>query len=61
MAADRGLPISITDERGTRHRLDVAHQLGLRRALSILERRGLVVRAPGGWLGLTEDGARCLD
>jgi DNA-binding PucR family transcriptional regulator len=57
MALVRGLPTEITDDLGDDHKLDVAHRLGLRRALATLERRGLIVRYVGGWVQLTEEGA----
>lgn len=57
IAAARGLPTKVQDDCGFDCRLDVAHQLGLRRALAALERRGLVTRYQGGWIELTEDGA----
>jgi hypothetical protein len=56
MALARGLLALVADGMGTEHKLDVAHAIGLRRALAILERRGLVTRYVGGWVELTEAG-----
>jgi hypothetical protein len=56
MALARGLVALVVDGMGTEHTLDVAHAIGLRRALAILERRGLVTRYPGGRIELTEAG-----
>jgi hypothetical protein len=56
LAAARGLPTKVQDDYGFDHRLDVAHQLGLRRALAALEQRGLIIRYRDGWLELTEAG-----
>jgi hypothetical protein len=39
------------------HKLDVANRMGLRRALAVLERRGLIVRYLDGSVHLTEVGA----
>ena len=39
------------------HKRDVALAIGLRHALVMLERRGLVTRYVGGWVELTEAGA----
>jgi hypothetical protein len=39
---------------GTDHRIDVAHQIGLRRALAVLAWRGLILRYVDGSLELTE-------
>jgi len=57
MALARGLTIAVEDDLGTKHRIDVAHQLGLRRALVMLDQRGLIIRYVGGLLELTEAGA----
>jgi hypothetical protein len=57
LAAARGLPTKVQDDCGFDHRLNVAHQLGLRRALAALEQRGLIIRYRDGWLELTEAGA----
>lgn len=57
MAHVRGIHTKFQDSYGSDRRIDVAHQLGLRRALAMLEQRGLVIRYQGGWLGLTEAGA----
>ena len=53
MALARGLVALVVDGMGTEHKLDVAHTIGLRHALTILERRGLVTRHVGGWVELT--------
>ena len=42
LALVRGLTTSVTDDLGTEHKLDVANRMGLRRALAVLERRGLI-------------------
>ena len=52
MALARGLVALVLD--GTEHKLDVADAIGLRHALAMLERRGLVTRHVGGWVKLTE-------
>ena len=57
MALARGLVALVVDGMGTEHKLDVAHAIGLRDALAMLERRGLVTRHVGGWVELTRDGA----
>jgi hypothetical protein len=57
MAMARGLTLEVEDDLGSRHRLDVAHQLGLRRALATLDQRGLLTRYVGGLVELTEAGA----
>jgi len=57
MALARGLVALVVDGMGTEHKLDVAHAIGLRHALAMLERRGLVTRHVGGWVELTRDGA----
>ena len=57
MALSRGLVALVADSMGTEHKLDVALTIGLRHALAMLERRGLVTRYVGGWVELTEAGA----
>jgi hypothetical protein len=57
MALARGVMPTVEDDLGTVHKLDVAHAIGLRRAMAVLERRGLVTRYVGGWVELTEAGA----
>jgi|SRR3954451_18856705 len=57
MANARGFHTKVQDAYGSDHRLDVAHQLGLRRALAALEQRGLIKRYRDGWIELTEAGA----
>jgi hypothetical protein len=57
MALARGLVALVVDGMGTEHKPDVAHAIGLRHALAMLERRGLVTRHVGGWVALTGDGA----
>jgi hypothetical protein len=57
MALTRGLVALVVDGMGPKHKRDVAHAIGLRRALSMLERRGLVTCYVGGWVELTGAGA----
>jgi hypothetical protein len=57
MALTRGLVALVVDGMGAEPKLDVAHAIGLRRALAMLERRGLVTCYAGGWVELTEVGA----
>ena len=54
MALSRGLVALVVDGRGTEH---VAQAIGLRHALAMLEKRGLVTCRVGGWLELTCVGA----
>jgi hypothetical protein len=57
MAAARGvLTNKVKDICGFDRRVDLAHELGLRRALAALEQRGLIIRYRDGWLELTEAG-----
>jgi hypothetical protein len=53
MALARGLVALVVDGMGTENELDVAHAIGLRHALAMLERRGLVTCHVGGWVELT--------
>jgi hypothetical protein len=57
MALTRGLVALVVDGMGAEPKLDVAHAIGLRRALAMLERRGLVTCYVGGWVELTGAGA----
>ena len=57
MGHARGLVSKVQDGMGTDHRIDVAHQIGLRRALAVLAWRGLILRYVDGSLELTEAGA----
>jgi hypothetical protein len=57
MALTRGLVALVVDGMGTEQKLDVAHAIGLRRALSVLERRGLITCYVGGRVELTGVGA----
>jgi hypothetical protein len=57
MALTRGLVALVVAGMGTEHKRDVAQAIGLRHALSMLERRGLVTCYVGGWVELTGAGA----
>jgi hypothetical protein len=61
MALARGLVALVVEGMGTEHKLDVAHVIGLRQALAVLERRGLVTRYVGGRLELTRVGVAAVD
>jgi hypothetical protein len=56
MALTRGLVALVGDGMGAKPNLDVAHAIGLRHALAMLERRGLVTCYVGGWVELTRAG-----
>jgi hypothetical protein len=60
MALTRDLVALVVDGMGAEPKLDVAHAIGLRRALAMLERRGLVTCYVGGWVELTGAGAGVL-
>jgi hypothetical protein len=58
MALARGLVPTVMDDMGTEHKLDVAHAIGLRRALAMLVTtrsghalRGRLGRTHRGWRG----------
>jgi hypothetical protein len=57
MALARGLVALIMAGMGAEPKLDVKHAIGLRRALAMLERGGLVTCYVGGWVELTGAGA----
>ena len=57
MAFARGLVTLVVQSMGTEHTLDVADAIGLRHALAVLERRGLLTCYVGGWVELTGVGA----
>jgi hypothetical protein len=57
MALARGLVAMVVDCMSAEHKVDVAHVIGLRHTLAMLERRGLVIRYGGGWVELTGAGA----
>jgi hypothetical protein len=57
MALTRGLVDLVVDGKGREHKREVGHAIGLRHALAMLERRGLVTCYVGGWVELTGVGA----
>jgi hypothetical protein len=57
IALTHGLVDLVVDGMRRKHKLDVAHAIGLHHALAILERRGLVTCYVGGWVELTGVGA----